>query len=143
MIRLPPNTTLTATLFPYTPLFRSRLGDVVDQLVRGVAAHRQDRIRVGATLDRGVLRHAGAGRDHVLGEVGRDGIQPLPAFSVGMRQRWPEQAARAGGDGVGGAGVGDRERGVDLVAGHARPRGAVAGQLDFLDVVPGDRTDVV
>src|SRR3546814_13311796 len=56
MIRRPPRSTRTGTLFPYTTLFRSALGGAADRGVRPVAAQAHaDRLagfRVGAQLAR-------------------------------------------------------------------------------------------
>src|SRR3546814_2109666 len=56
MIRRPPRSTRTDTLFPYTTLFRSAVGDQRDAVLQ----------RFGDHVDRGHLRHAHA-RHHARG----------------------------------------------------------------------------
>src|SRR3546814_20291532 len=61
MIRLPPRSTRTDTLFPYTTLFRSGLAEVLlADLVKGAeAADKQDRLRSLRDLDgAAMLLHA-------------------------------------------------------------------------------------
>src|SRR3546814_14482075 len=70
MLRLPPRSTRTDTLFPYTTLFRS-VSHQVDLVAAGGIAHLQDRPdedalgavlrRLGAEVD--AHRRLGAGRD--------------------------------------------------------------------------------
>src|SRR3546814_9329478 len=55
MIPLPPRSTRTDTLFPYTTLFRSRGEEALDRL-RALLAHVHEHERPGAV---GVLGHAG------------------------------------------------------------------------------------
>src|SRR3546814_13270561 len=59
MIRRPPRSTRTATLFPYTTLFRSRIGRVAIQVVQ-IGAHGAHKIRKSAHLE--VLSPGLAGR---------------------------------------------------------------------------------
>src|SRR3546814_2734836 len=47
MIRLPPRSTRTDTLFPYTTLFRSAVGDAARYRESMVADQRRDRTRMG------------------------------------------------------------------------------------------------
>src|SRR3546814_17458829 len=51
MIRRPPISTLTDTLFPYTTLFRSRIGNYLDGAYHVARAHRRHR-RDGGECDR-------------------------------------------------------------------------------------------
>src|SRR3546814_15118525 len=83
MIRRPPRSTLTDTLFPYTTLFRSGLAAGIDQL-----AHEHS-LRAGvptiAVLGTGMLedypKGAGRLRDHILGTGGTIVSEYLPMAS--------------------------------------------------------------
>src|SRR3546814_3632993 len=74
MIRRPPRSTRTDTLFPYTTLFRSRRADEAgDEEVGGPGEHR---VRIGDLLDLAVAHDDdavghGHGLDLVVGDVDR------------------------------------------------------------------------
>src|SRR3546814_15939969 len=101
MIRRPPSSTRTATLFPYTPLFRSaqpqgaggggvvRSFGVVEQAVGGVGVTAAG-VEVGAGLDgdRGPDLAACAGAD--LGGALRSGLVELDAVEPGGGDRGVE-----------------------------------------------------
>src|SRR3546814_4303088 len=63
MIRRPPRSTLTDTLFPYTTLFRSGLGEDIDRSAsfqrRQIGSHGTQQGIEGADLDTGDLVQAG------------------------------------------------------------------------------------
>src|SRR3546814_8214709 len=60
MIRRPPRSTRTDTLFPYTTLFRSKILDRIDVMVRRRRDERH--ARSGVTQARDHLRHLEAGK---------------------------------------------------------------------------------
>src|SRR3546814_16040937 len=126
MIRRPPRSTRTDTLFPYTTLFRShRPLELVHEVVAGRDRNAADR-RAGDDEAEGMDRVARVGRqDDVagagdgLGEVGQPllGAEPdeglahrVQLAADGRRVRSAERAARAGaaarGPGAGGARIG-------------------------------------
>src|SRR3546814_18757084 len=104
MIRRPPRSTRTDTLFPYTTLFRSRAQHEVDAKVVGVApcwrsgsaelAH-EHRGRGGVELDDGKLRVVLEGRGAVagLGRLRHPQLDPVerPRVAAGglLRVRHP------------------------------------------------------
>src|SRR3546814_8181439 len=71
MIRRPPRSTRTDTLFPYTTLFRSDLSAKPRCAGPGIAFERGDR----GVL---VLDHAGDGAERTVGDVPRDRAPELP-----------------------------------------------------------------
>src|SRR3546814_2857882 len=93
MIRRPPRSTRTDTLFPYTTLFRSRV-DVLDQAVgvelarRHVDAHRGGRaVRQQRPADRvaaGLLQHPAADRQHQRSEEHTSELQSLMRISYAV-----------------------------------------------------------
>src|SRR3546814_10204423 len=88
MIRRPPRSTRTDTLFPYTTLFRSYEDDADDHADRGRLASGEDRSKLreargaGEAVDQGraVKQHAGRQRaQHEIlqsGLAGPDGVPP-------------------------------------------------------------------
>src|SRR3546814_17444725 len=95
MIRRPPRSTRTDTLFPYTTLFRSGEAPVpVARGVYGLVARRADQpVRVagenraqhgvGGNVLRGVRREMAAGRDQDLGWLQVDGCaRQAVAFGI-------------------------------------------------------------
>src|SRR3546814_13731293 len=94
MIRRPPRSTRTDTLFPYTTLFRSRCAGP------GIAFERGNR----GVL---VLDHAGDGAERTVGDVPRDRAPELP------RRDAPRLAI---GTGRGDRHIGVAEGGVEVIA---------------------------
>src|SRR3546814_2952625 len=70
MIRRPPRSTRTDTLFPYTTLFRSLVGGHV----REDEAHHLRRVEVLGDLDRVLLRHADPLRVRAPDRQGADSV---------------------------------------------------------------------
>src|SRR3546814_12799208 len=105
MIRRPPRSTRTDTLFPYTPLFRSRLLDVerdpaaVDDQVEGfaeglggdvVVAQRGDRGQAGELPAFERLLQRGVGFGHigdVVGVVEARAVAVERSFRIGRGER--------------------------------------------------------
>src|SRR3546814_17114528 len=81
MIRRPPRSTRTDTLFPYTTLFRSAVGD-------GALVHprAEDGADGGPDLVLGILREGLAGLLQHLGLVGLDDLQPVLGGHLGVEQ---------------------------------------------------------
>src|SRR3546814_2949160 len=77
MIRLPPRSTRTDTLFPYTTLFRSHVEIGLEIVIAGLG---RDRIAVGPAVIEKVavfaLRRAGA-RGEIFVDIGQRAEQPL------------------------------------------------------------------
>src|SRR3546814_18905110 len=77
MIRLPPRSTRTDTLFPYTTLFRSHVEIGLEIVIAGLG---RDRIAVGPGAIEKVavfaLRRAGA-RGEIFVDIGQRAEQPL------------------------------------------------------------------
>src|SRR3546814_1267612 len=96
MIRRPPRSTRTDTLFPYTTLFRSHVAALVQELVEGMLA-------VGARLapdDRtGRLAHRMPGQRHPLAvgfhvellQVGREALEALVVGQHRLRAERSEE----------------------------------------------------
>src|SRR3546814_9688206 len=85
MIRRPPSSTRTYTLFPYTTLFRS--GQPLDRV--GMALQPRRRLRAGTVDDHGDL---GAGR-HVQGRAGRAHTVDQPDQPVDLGRRSEEHTS--------------------------------------------------
>src|SRR3546814_5131143 len=105
MIRLPPRSTRTDTLFPYTTLFRSRI-DPAQRRVPSVQRqpHRragvaQQRIEVGGALDHRaqvvVVGEADALRLDVVGDAGHAFAELLPLAVLQPRRGIQRRAALA------------------------------------------------
>src|SRR3546814_13401990 len=77
MIRRPPRSTRTDTLFPYTPLFRSRFGMRADLARQG--QQRQRHLEVEAV------------RRNILGQAGAPGLLALAALDIGAKAPGPER----------------------------------------------------
>src|SRR3546814_15447213 len=99
MIRRPPRSTRTDTLFPYTTLFRSLVGEVEDDLevlLRADAAaagnHALGALQVGAV---GLAR----GKAHVAGVRGQGCLDASSLYRFAATRRRLRQGRRAhGGD---------------------------------------------
>src|SRR3546814_17480710 len=110
MIRRPPRSTRTDTLFPYTTLFRSRLGkDHLSNSPLGFAARnaaiereagaREVEAVIGAEADAGAVREAGAPRGNGVAD-GREGCKlplVLRAVLVGRREKIGRASCRERG----------------------------------------------
>src|SRR3546814_20139036 len=108
MIRRPPRSTRTDTLFPYTTLFRSRLGkhhlsnSPLGFAARNAAIERETGAReveavIGAEADAGAVSEAGAPRGTGVAD-GREGRQfplVLRAAPVGRRAMAAQRPGRA------------------------------------------------
>src|SRR3546814_11624360 len=79
MLRPPPRSTLTDTLFPYTTLFRSHTG-LAASVRRVIVGHELAQLRVG--------------RAHVVVDRGEDGV--MQALLVGRGDRLGEMLQRLG-----------------------------------------------
>src|SRR3546814_12654189 len=94
MIRRPPRSTRTDTLFPYTTLFRSGDADAVAELVRRIAAGERDLLRAVQDVDaqdRCMRRHL-----HRLPAAGVAGGQDVAHQSLAGRVRRHRSAPRVG-----------------------------------------------
>src|SRR3546814_10465268 len=93
MIRRPPRSTRTDTLFPYTTLFRSKILDRIDVMVRRRRDERH--ARSGVTQARDHLRHLEAGKLAALAGLCALGDLDLKLLAgVQIFGRHPEAAAR-------------------------------------------------
>src|SRR3546814_13167736 len=89
MIRRPPRSTRTDTLFPYTTLFRSLVGrEHLDLAGRLVARHRADRIAAAGAADQHALLPVGGAC------LGKRGIDRFVAEHVALA----EQRTDVGGE---------------------------------------------
>src|SRR3546814_14473920 len=97
MMREPPESTRTETLFPYTPLVRSTAGaSVRDGLLAGYYGERRTRPEIlfydTANSSGGAIaaynKAVADGADQVLGPLGRDGVDAV--FQIG-RASWRER----------------------------------------------------
>src|SRR3546814_4996061 len=96
MIRRPPRSTRTDTLFPYTTLFRSPVLELRDLASPGKLAPTSLTLRAGEVL--GLAGTLGSGRSELLHAIfGADPAAPgtvlLDGTPVG---RWPDEAVAAG-----------------------------------------------
>src|SRR3546814_15138516 len=101
MIRLPPRSTLTDTLFPYTTLFRSAFDRILGDLDR-----RDHRVgdRHGA---QGQLIPFGAGVDDAMIEMGTKRREPAKEIED-IRSRLDHLQSRIGGEDGDAGGIGQR-----------------------------------
>src|SRR3546814_7499595 len=115
MIRLPPGSTRTVTLFPYTTLFRSVLAAIDRQRAAGhetaiLAAEEGDAARdfigMAQATDRNLgddlFQHGGGnGGDHVGVDIARrDGVDGNAIFRAFLRQRLGETVNAGLGGGI-------------------------------------------
>src|SRR3546814_2682028 len=101
MIRRPPRSTRTDTLFPYTTLFRSGDADAVAELVRRIAAGERDLIRAVQDVDaqdRCVRRHL-----HRQPAAGVAGAQDVAHHRLAGRVRRRRSEPRVGLEPLGAA----------------------------------------
>src|SRR3546814_11822314 len=127
MIRRPPRSTRTDTLFPYTTLFRSRLQQAGEGLARLTGEDRAD-----ADEDRDEDQ-----RQHVALRQGVDDVERDDADELVIeRHRVAERLGRGGADGGGDAGLDDQRDGH---ADRYRDRGRQREPPDR----PPDRKSVV
>src|SRR3546814_7369254 len=100
MIRRPPRSTLTATLFPYTTLFRSRLAAIFQilwpQPDAGEGKDLGPRADAGATADHRVAVEDASLAQHHLRTHDRIGSDPHPVaqFGAGLDHRRGMDLAR-------------------------------------------------
>src|SRR3546814_325463 len=98
MIRRPPRSTRTDTLFPYTTLFRSRVVDEVgvDQhaVVRGLDAAALGEAQVAALAHHLAPQFAAVDADRVVGTIADVGVGFTAALDVGADAAVPQQVHR-------------------------------------------------
>src|SRR3546814_7631352 len=92
MIRLPPISTCTDTLFPYTTHLRSREGRRCGA-VRQVVGHRGEDRRQGAVDHEGVGHHGRAGRHEVRQEGGLIAQDSVRRNRLWLRKRSEEHTS--------------------------------------------------
>src|SRR3546814_2323170 len=155
MIRRPPRSTRTDTLFPYTTLFRSRLGQHAALAETDVARRRALEAGNGVSLlvlahvdgdhvALAAVQHVGQ-RDRGLGLADAGGAdQQEHALGLARVLEVGTRGAHALGDGVERVALADHpffqqvaqsEYGLDLVADHLSDRAAVPGCADLLHLL--------
>src|SRR3546814_12822103 len=106
MIRRPPRSTRTDTLFPYTTLFRSARAAIVAEVVAAAVPNRGDHVLVGERVPRGVGQGEAMARDQRADVAGAvedcvprvlDSTVPRRRFGACIELREVARGGRSGG----------------------------------------------
>src|SRR3546814_6218890 len=118
MIRRPPRTTRTYTLFPYTTLFRSGDGEVGDGGVLGLAGAVRHHRRVGGGV-RHLHRLQGLAEGADLVHLDQDGVGDALADALGEALRVGDEDVVADELHLAAEALGERRPAVPIVLAHA------------------------